>query len=250
MMTAKAKTAAPKRMVAKMPAWPVGATENRRNAVPPVDSGQCLSRIPWQVGVVKLCELSPLKQRRPMMAKGSVRVSKSKPPTPAKGEESRASSESFGQLFEPLASVRRDIDRFFEHLAPEFPSGIGFDPFRRLSSAFELGGGDVVPHVEVTEDKKSYEVTAELPGVEEKDVNLSLQDDVLTLSGEKKSEHEEKKEGYHMSERSYGSFRRSFRLPDDVNADRISAKFDKGVMTITLPRVAGAKPKGRSIPIK
>jgi HSP20 family protein len=185
-----------------------------------------------------------------MMAKGSVRVSKSKASTPVKGEDGRASPESFGQLFEPLASVRRDIDRFFERLAPDFPRGIGFDPFRRMSSAFELGGSEMVPHVEVSEDKKAYEITAELPGVEEKDVNLSLQDDVLTLSGEKKSEHEEKKEGYHMSERSYGSFRRSFRLPDDVNADRISAKFDKGVMTITLPRVAGAKLKGRNIPIK
>jgi HSP20 family protein len=70
------------------------------------------------------------------------------------------------------------------------------------------------------------------------------------FSGEKKSEREEKKEGYHVSERSYGSFRRSLRLPDDINADKISAKFDKGVMTITLPRIARAKPKGRSIPIR
>ena len=108
----------------------------------------------------------------------------------------------------------------------------------------------MAPKVEVSEDAKAYEITAELPGVEEKDVNLALRDDVLTLSGEKKSEREEKKKGYHVAERSYGSFRRSFRLPDDVNPDKISAKFDKGVMTITLPRIARVKPKGQSIPIK
>jgi HSP20 family protein len=125
-----------------------------------------------------------------------------------------------------------------------------FDPFRRLGPTFDIRGIEMAPKVEVSEDKKAYEISAELPGVEEKDVKLTLQDDVLTVSGEKKSEREEKEEGYHVSERSYGSFQRSFRLPDDVNADKISAKFDKGVMTITLPRTGTAKPKGRSIPIK
>ena len=185
------------------------------------------------------------------MAKVSVKVSKGKESAPAKREDRRTSPEPFGQLFEPLASVRRDIDRFFEGLAPQFPRGIDFDPFRRLSSAFELGGGgDVVPHVEVSEEKQSYEISAELPGVEEKDVSITLQDHMLTLSGEKKSERKEEKKDYSMSERRYGSFRRSFRVPDDVDEEKISAKFDKGVMTVVLPKLATAKPKGRPIPIK
>jgi HSP20 family protein len=73
---------------------------------------------------------------------------------------------------------------------------------------------------------------------------------MLTLSGEKKSERKEEKKDYSMSERRYGSFRRSFRVPDDVDEEKISAKFDKGVMTIVLPKLATAKPKGRPIPIK
>ena len=200
--------------------------------------------------VTKFVELSPLNQRNPTMAKGNVKVSKGKASAPAKREDGGAVPEPFGQLFEPLASVRRDIDRFFEGLAPEFPRGIDFDPFRRLSSAFDLGRGDLVPHAEVSEEKQSYEISAELPGVEEKDVSITLQDHVLTVSGEKKSERKEEKKDYSMSERRYGSFRRSFRVPDDVDEEKISAKFDKGVMTVVLPKAASAKPKGRHIPIK
>jgi HSP20 family protein len=167
-------------------------------------------------------------------------VKKAEPPAPAVG---------FGDLIEPFAALRRDIDRLFGDFTRSFPSILELDPFRRLGPAFDIKGIEIAPKVEVSEDKKAYEITAELPGVEEKEVTLTVQDDVLTLSGEKKSEREEKEDGYHMSERSYGSFRRSFRLPDDVNADKISAKFDKSVMTITLPRVVRAKSKGRSIPI-
>ena len=184
------------------------------------------------------------------MAKESVKVSKGKASALAKRDNGGMSAEPFGQLFEPLASVRRDIDRFFEGLAPQFPRGIDFDPCHRLAPAFEFAGGDLVPHVEVSEEKKFYEISAELPGVEEKGVNLTLQDHMLTLAGEKKSEHKEEKTGYSMSERRYGSFRRSFRVPEDVDEDKISAKFDKGVMTVVLPKLAAAKPKGRQIPVK
>lgn len=184
------------------------------------------------------------------MAKGSVKVSKSTEGAPAKKESVATLPEPFGRLFEPLTSARRDIDRFFESLAPGFPRGIDFDPFRQFGSVFEMGTGDMAPHVEVSQEEKSYEISAELPGVDEKDVSVSLQDHVLTVSGEKKSEREEEKTGYLMSERRYGSFRRSFRVPDDVDESKIAAKFDKGVMTISLPKAASAKPKGRQIPVK
>jgi len=184
------------------------------------------------------------------MAKGSVKVSKGKETAPAKTERAATLPEPFGRMFEPLASARRDIDRFFESLAPGFPRAIDFDPFRQLGSVFEFGYGDMVPNVEVSEEEKSYEISAELPGVDEKDISVNLQDHVLTVSGEKKSEREEEKKGYLMSERRYGSFRRSFRLPDDVDENKITAKFDKGVMSISLPKAASAKPKGRQIPVK
>jgi HSP20 family protein len=102
----------------------------------------------------------------------------------------------------------------------------------------------------VTEDDNAYEITAEMPGVEEKDVEITVKDDRLTLRGEKKSEKEEKKKDYHMTERSYGAFERSFHLPADVAADKIRADFEKGVLTLTLPKTPEAKSKERKIAIK
>ena len=183
-------------------------------------------------------------------SKASATATKTSRKTPVKKVKTSAAPARIEDLAEPFAALRRDIDQVFEDFTRSFSSMIDFDPFRRLGPAFDLKGVEIAPKIEVTEGKKTYEITAELPGVDEKDVSLTLQDDVLTVSGEKKSEREEKKEGYHVSERSYGSFRRSLRLPDDINADKISAKFDKGVMTITLPRTGKAKPKGRSVPIK
>jgi len=183
-------------------------------------------------------------------SKPTAKARKTTSKTPVKKAKPSAPAARVGDLIEPFTALRRDIDRVFEDFTRSFPSMFDFDPFRRLGPTFDIRGIEMAPKVEVLEDKKAYEISAELPGVEEKDVKLTLQNDVLTVSGEKKSEREEKEEGYQVSERSYGSFRRSFRLPDDVNADKISAKFDKGVMTITLPRTGTAKPKGRSIPIK
>jgi HSP20 family protein len=183
-------------------------------------------------------------------SKASTKATKTTRKTPVKKAKPSTPPARIKDLAEPFAALRRDIDQVFEEFTRSFPSMFDFDPFRRLGPAFDIKGVEIAPKIEVTEGKKTYEIAAELPGVDEKDVSLTLQDDVLTVSGEKKSEREEKKEGYHVSERSYGSFRRSLRLPDDINADKISAKFDKGVMTITLPRIARAKPKGRSIPIR
>ena len=184
------------------------------------------------------------------MAKGSVKVTKEKSGAPAKSKDVATATEPFGRLFEPLASVRRDIDRFFDSMSPDLHRAFDLDPFRRLGAAFEIARGDLVPSAEVTEEKKSYQISAELPGVEEKDISLTLQDHMLTISGEKKSERKEETKDYHLSERRYGSFQRSFRVPDDVDENKISASFDKGVMTIVLPKGASAKPKGRQIPVK
>ena len=93
-------------------------------------------------------------------------------------------------------------------------------------------------------------VEAELPGIDEKDVSLALQDGVLTIRGEKKHEHDEEKEGYRMTERRYGSFQRSVRLPDTVDEDKVEASFNNGVLKVSLPKRPEAVGKQRTIPIK
>jgi HSP20 family protein len=147
--------------------------------------------------------------------------------------------------------LRGDIDRAFDRIFTDWPRFGGITQ----SDIFGNGGAFnqatvIAPRVDVSEDDNAYEITAEMPGVEEKDVDITVKDDRLTLRGEKKSEKEEKKKDYHMTERSYGSFERSFTLPTDVNADKIKADFAKGVLTLTLPKTAEAKAKERKIAIK
>ena len=104
------------------------------------------------------------------------------------------------------------------------------------------------PKVEVKENDKAYTVTAELPGLDEKDVKVQLEDDVLTLSGEKKVERTDDKT--HYSERSYGSFTRAFTLPSDADRKAISAQFAKGVLTLQIPKAAAPASKAQTIEVK
>jgi HSP20 family protein len=96
----------------------------------------------------------------------------------------------------------------------------------------------------------AFEVTAEVPGLDEKNLEVKLADGVLTIRGEKSEEKEDKEKAYHVSERHYGSFQRSFRLPDGVEADKVSAAFAKGVLKVTLPKSLTAKQNDRKIEIK
>jgi HSP20 family protein len=102
--------------------------------------------------------------------------------------------------------------------------------------------------MDVSETDKEIEITTELPGLEEKDIQLNMADNVLTIRGEKKNEREEKEKDYHLVERSYGSFVRSVQLPDGVNADNIKAVMSKGVLKVTVPKPAPAQ--SRKIDIK
>ena len=106
----------------------------------------------------------------------------------------------------------------------------------------------ISPAIDVAEDEKQYVITAELPGVKKNDVTIELENGVLTVHGEKKSEREEKKERRHWVERSYGSFTRSLTLPSDALADRVDASFADGILTVTIPKSEAAKP--RTIAIK
>jgi len=124
-----------------------------------------------------------------------------------------------------------DFDRLFE----DFGS-MGVSPFR--TAAGEAGWA---PAVDVFEDEKEIVLTADLPDMDQKDLDIHVEENHLTIQGERKFENEEKKDKYHRIERRYGSFQRTFALPDNVDADNIAAKYDKGVLKVTLPKLE--KPK-------
>ncbi|WP_242129116.1 Hsp20/alpha crystallin family protein [Sphingobium sp. Sx8-8] len=137
----------------------------------------------------------------------------------------------------PLLSLHREVNRLFDDVFRGFgvPSLGGFD--RGLSW----------PNLELAETDKDIRVTAELPGLDEKDVEITVEEGVLTLRGEKKSEVEDKDRGY--SERSYGRFERRVGLPKGVDRDKADARFRNGVLTVTLPKTAAANENIRRIPV-
>lgn len=141
---------------------------------------------------------------------------------------------------DPFASLQRQMNRLFE------------DTFSNYVPAMRPGTGAAAlsPSIDIKETDTAIEVEAELPGVDEKDVQVTLDDGVLTIKGEKKAEKEETKKGYYMSERSYGSFLRSFELPAGIDADKVKATFAKGVLNVTLPKPVGAQAKTKKIEIK
>lgn len=146
----------------------------------------------------------------------------------------------------PFESLRREVDRLFDdfNIGRRAPLGRSFlDSWPR---ATWVG----VPAVDVAETDKASEITAELPGIDEKNVDVKFADGVLTIKGEKKEEKEEKKKDYYLSERSYGSFQRSFQVPASVDADKIEANFKKGVLTLTLPKSVDAQKAEKKITVK
>lgn len=108
----------------------------------------------------------------------------------------------------------------------------------------------IAPRFEVSEVDGAIVVDAELPGMDEKDVEVSLQDNILTIKGEKKQEHETKKKNCYIAERSYGSFQRSLQLGSGIDESKVSAAFKKGVLTVTIPKAEPEKSKARTIDIK
>ena len=107
-----------------------------------------------------------------------------------------------------------------------------------------------MPAVDISEKDKSYEITAELPGMDHKNIEIKLSNGSLIIKGEKKEDKEEKRKGYHLSERHYGSFERVFNLPKGVDAEKIDASFSKGVLSISLPKKPEAMKADKVVPIK
>ncbi len=151
----------------------------------------------------------------------------------------------------PFESLRREVDRLFE----DFSGGIWRSPFGR--SLFDIAPFQrveatfgAVPAVDVTETDKGYEITVDLPGMEEKNIDVKLANGVLTIKGERQDETEEKKKDYYVRERSFGSFERSFQVPDIVDTNKIDASFKKGVLTVVLPKSAEAQKTEKRIEVK
>src|SRR6516165_6994682 len=151
----------------------------------------------------------------------------------------------------PFESLRREMDRLFD----SFDGGFSRYPFGR--SAFEVepfwrreSTWTAAPAVDVAESEKAYEITAELPGMDEKNIEVKLVNGNLIIKGEKQEEKEEKKKDYYLSERRFGSFERSFAVPESVDTDKIEASFKKGVLMLTLPKKAEAQTPAKKIEVK
>lgn len=151
----------------------------------------------------------------------------------------------------PFDALRREIEEVFD----SFRSGMPGFPFPRRGFDLEhnwprLGGFAPAPATDVAEREQDYEITAELPGMDEADIEVRLANGTLTIKGEKKDEREEKRQDYYLSERRYGAFTRSFRVPEGVDADKVEARFSKGVLTVTLPKTMEAQRQEKKIEIK
>ncbi len=144
--------------------------------------------------------------------------------------------------FGMFEEIRDEMNRVLERFESGWPRWTSLAPLRWPTSL-------VVPDLDVHENDKSFTIEVELPGVEEKDVTLSVNNGYLTVKGEKKTEREVNKDNYHLAERSFGSFERSLRLPESLDDSKIEANFTKGILKITAPKRADAKAE-RKIAIK
>jgi len=141
-------------------------------------------------------------------------------------------------------SFRGEMDRLFDRFGfPSLRRMFDIEPSWRSASSF----GFSAPAIDMSEDEKAYKISAELPGIDAKDIDVSVSGDTLVLRGEKRQEKEEKDKNYHFSERSYGSFQRSFQLP---SSDKVTADFSRGVLTVTLPKTAEAQKPVKKIAVR
>ena len=175
--------------------------------------------------------------------------SEKKLPVNIEGRTSKSPSQV--DPWRPLENLRRQVDHLFEDLnfggrrLPFVPSAFDVEPFwqRELVNTG-------LPAVDITEKEKSFELTAELPGMDEKNIEIKLTNGNMLIRGEKKEELEDMHKGYYLSERRYGSFERVFNLPRGVDAEHIEAHFNKGVLTVVMPKKPEAIRPEKTIKIK
>ncbi len=155
------------------------------------------------------------------------------------------------QAWRPIESLRHEIDRLFEDFDRDFWRAPLRRSFQDIEPVLRRGlSWGATPAVDIVDKSEAYQVVAELPGMDEKNVEVKLVNGNLTIKGEKRDEKEEKKKDYYLHERSFGSFERSFPLPDEVDADKIEASFSKGILTVTLPKKPEAVKPEKKIDVK
>ncbi len=184
----------------------------------------------------------------------SVPIEKSKAPKEKAVSGSAGRQPAPRYLEHPFFTLRDRIDQLFDDVFSDLPTmsprswDFEWPSLPRLSAAMcELAP---VPRTDISETDKDYVIRAELPSMSEKDIEVTVSDNTLTIKGEKRTERKEKDADYHVRECSYGAVRRSFRLPDSVNQDKAKAEFDSGVLTLTLPKVKKAAPKKIAVNLK
>jgi HSP20 family protein len=141
---------------------------------------------------------------------------------------------------DPFRQFQHEMDRLFEE----------FRGFGLAQMAESEGGVGWAPAVNMTEDEKEIRVTAELPGMDEKDIEVDFSHNTLTIRGEKKEEEKEESQNFYRMERRYGSFQRQIDVPREVEADKVEAEFKKGVLTVHLPKTKEARTNARKIQVK
>lgn len=166
---------------------------------------------------------------------------------PVKREERGATAPSTWRPFEDL---HREIDRLFEDfgrggwLQSLRPSKWGLEPHQRREYSWKA------PVVDISETDKGFEITAEMPGMDARNVEVKLRNGNIVIKGEKREESEEKTKDYYVKERQFGAFERVFALPEGIDVDKIDARYHNGVLTVALPKSAEAKKPEKTISIK
>ena len=159
-------------------------------------------------------------------------------------------SAAFMQAWRPFDTLRREVDRLFEDFTvnpfrlPLRRPAFGLEPFWQPDSWVAQ------PAIDLVESDNAFELTAELPGLDEKNIGVDVANGVLTVKGHKEEDKVEKKEDFHLRERRFGSFARSVRIPETVDPDRIEAAFKNGVLEVTLPKKPEARKPVKKIEVK
>lgn len=183
------------------------------------------------------------------MARLTVKTESKKETAPAPAEKV-ASPAPAAAAWHPLEDLRREIDRLFEDFGrgswfrPARPSAFNLEPIFRRQFSWNVPAADMV------EKEKAYEITAELPGLDQNDIEVAVKNGNIVIKGEKQEEKEEKAKDYYVRERQFGSFQRAFAIPQGVDASKIDAAFRNGILTVTLPKTVEAQKPEKKIRVK
>lgn len=157
-------------------------------------------------------------------------------------KQGKSSNELVGQIMSPFLTIQKEVDKALNNFYDLFEAKpFNFQEYENLNLA---------PRMDLIEDENSYKLEVEMPGMDEKDVTVSLKDNLLTIHGEKSTSQKDERKNYIAREISYGSYERSITLPQAADSDKVSASFKKGMLWVTIPKKAGSKGNGRQIKIE